>query len=80
MGGGESPPHDSTVSPMCELCSVVAAHLHAHTPWMQFDRTALHLAAYCGHTDVAQALLRAGADMDLTDEVINFFMHTYLGE
>lgn len=35
----------------------------------QYGRSPLHLAAYRGHGEVVQILLRAGCDLDIQDDV-----------
>jgi len=41
-------------------------HTHTHTQW---EGTALHAAADCGHADVVELLLEAEADPDVQNEV-----------
>ena len=53
---------------MCDLCVQVDR---------EFDgKTALHHAAFSGHTDVIKTLLEFGADKDITVGVLITFIHS----
>ena len=48
--------------------TLIRTHTHTHTQW---EGTALHAAADCGHMDVVELLLEAEADPDVQNEVVH---------
>ncbi len=50
-------------------CDRTNTHTHTHTHTQESGRTALHWAAEKGHGGVAEALLKAGCNIDMQDPV-----------
>jgi len=53
----------------------INSYVHTHTQW---EGTALHAAADCGHVDVVELLLEGEADPDVQNEVVHTISLTWM--